>query len=157
MSCGTCCGSCPKAAACCVLRVSFGAALALIGLNHLMDLSGFASMVAAGAGPLTGLATLWGYLVPLLEIVGGVLIAVGKQPLYASWATGLALGSIVVGFPLKSIIGDTNLGDVMPMVHDTMLWIVIYVLIIKMWCCMMEGKGGKCEGCGMGKHECKCS
>lgn len=142
MTCGMCpsCPTCPKSVACCLIRVSFGLAVALVGLTHYMDIQGFTGMVSMGLGPLSGLGTLWAYILPGLMVVGGVLLAAGAYHHVASWCVGLALGSIIVGMPLKSVIGGVPLGDVIPAVNNTLIWLLVYGLTIKMACCEMEKK-----------------
>jgi hypothetical protein len=141
----------PKCIAKLVLRVSFGGALALVGLTHLMDVSNFAPMVADGLGPLSPLGSLWGYILPLLQIVGGVLIVAKYRPDIATWAAGIALGSIVIGQLLKPVLGGVSLGDPMIMgaVNNTLLWLLVYLMVVK--CCLCCGSCEQGSGGGGGQ------
>ena len=73
------CPTSPKCIAKLLLRVSFGAALLLVGVTHLQNLDGFKGMVSGDLGRLAPLGTLWAYIYPLLMIVGGGLIVAGKK------------------------------------------------------------------------------
>ncbi len=146
----------PKGTAKLLLRVSFGVSLALIGLSHYMTLSVFTGMVSDGLGPLSGLGTLWSYVLPALEIVGGVLLVAGYREDIGAWAAGVALASISIGLLLKPVFGGAALGDVMPGVTDTLLWLLAYFFVVKSCLCgsccppaggsMSGGHGGSC-GC----------
>jgi hypothetical protein len=118
-----------------ILRVTFGLALFLIGLKHLLTVGDFTSFVSADLGVLSPLGTLWAYIYSLLLVVGGALLVVDKYYQYAVWASGIALGSIVVGMLLKPLLGGADLGGVMPMVHNTWIWILVYFVVIKCSCC----------------------
>lgn len=137
------CPSSSKGVAKLLMRVAFGASLALIGLNHYMTLDAFAGMTSSGLGPLTGLGTLWAYVLPALEIVGGVLLAANYRTDIGAWAAGVALASIVVGLLLKPVFG-TPIDSVMPYVNNTFIWLLAYLFVAKSLCC------GSCHEGGMG-------
>ena len=142
------CPSSPKGVAKLLVRVAFGVSLALIGLNHYMNLDAFSGMTASGLGPLTGLGTLWAYVLPALEIVGGVLLAAKYRADIGAWAAGVALASIVIGLLLKPVFG-TPIGDVMPMVNNTFIWILTYFFVVKSCvCCGSCKEGGKAGASG---------
>jgi len=143
------CPTSPKCIAKLVFRVTFGLSLALVGLIHYMTLDMFTPMVADGLGPLTGLGTLWAYILPALQIVGGVLLVAEYRTDIGTWAAGVALGSIAVGMLLKSVLGGVALPEVMGAVNNTLLWLLVYVLVVK--CCLCKGgdggEGHSCASC----------
>jgi hypothetical protein len=132
----------PKAGAATALRLSFGLSLLLVGIAHYMSLEMFSGMVSDGLGALTILGTIWAYVLPALMIVGGALFAVGMYYDVASWVTGLALGSIPVGMLLKPVLSGVALPDVMPMAINAFIWILVYVMVVKLCTCC---GGGSCE------------
>ncbi len=132
----------PKTAMKIVLRVSFGLSLLLVGVAHYMSLSDFMGMVAGGLGPISMVGTLWAYVLPALMIVGGALFVVGMYCDIAAWAAGVALGSIPVGMLLKPVLGGVALGEMMPHAINAFVWLLVYVLVVKMCCCCC--KGGSC-------------
>ena len=139
MSCNT---KDPKCAAKLALRVSFGLSLLLVGVAHYMNLEMFEGMVADGLGSLTFLGTIWAYILPALQIVGGALFAVGMYYEIASWTTGIALGSIPVGMLLKPVLSGVALPDMMPAAINAFIWMLVYVMVVK--CCTpcSGGSGG---------------
>jgi len=146
------CPSSPKCVAKLLFRISFGASLALVGIAHYMDAAAFAGMVAQDLGPLAGLGSFWGYVLPALQIVGGVLIAANYRTDIGVWAAGVALVSIAIGMLLKSVFGAADLGQVMPAVNDTLLWLLVYLMVVK--CCLCgSGTEGGAAG-GQGGHAC---
>lgn len=130
----------PKSVLGCGFQVSFGLSLALVGLAHYMSLDAFSGMVSEGMGPLSGLASLWAYILPALQIVGGVLLVAKQQKLIAVWCVTVALGSIAVGLLLKPVVGGADLGAVMPMAQNALLWLVFFAVGMKLSCC-----GGECK------------
>jgi uncharacterized membrane protein YphA (DoxX/SURF4 family) len=118
-----------------LLRISLGVSLLFVGLNHYMTMDGFTGMVSGGLGPLTPLGTIWAYVLPGLMVVGGALLALGMYMDIGSWAAGIALASIPMGLLLKSVVGGVPLTDVMPMVHTTFIWILVYYFAVKSCCC----------------------
>jgi len=135
----TCCPKTAKGAAAICVRVSFGLSLLFVGLSHFMTMGAFKGMVVEGLGPLEPLGLLWAFILPALMIVGGALLAIGMYTEVASWAAGVAIGSIPVGMLIKPILGGVPLPNVMPAAINAFVWIIVYVLVIKMSCC------GSCE------------
>ena len=117
------------------LRVSFGLSLLFVGIAHYMTIEGFSGMTADGLGALSGLGMLWSYILPGLMIVGGALTAIGMYPVYAAWTSGVALGSIPAGMLAKSVLSGAALPDVMPMANNALIWLIVYVLVVKMTSC----------------------
>jgi uncharacterized membrane protein YphA (DoxX/SURF4 family) len=138
------CPTSPKCIGKLILRVSFGGSLALVGLVHYMtlhgtgDMPGFVDMVSMDLGPLTPLGTAWAYILPGLQIVGGVLIVLKYRPDIATWAAGIALASIAIGMLLKPVLTGADLGMSMGAVNNTMLWLLVYIMVVK--CCLCCGK-----------------
>ena len=115
-----------------VLRSAFGLALVFIGVKHLMTVDSFAGFVAQDLGVLSPLGELWAYIYSILLVVGGVLFVLDIHRDKAAWAAGVALGSIVVGMLLKPLLGGVELGSVMPAVHNTWIWLLVYGYVV---CC----------------------
>jgi len=130
----------PKAAAAFSLRVGFGLSLLLVGISHYMTLGMFTGMAADGLGALTIVGTIWSYILPGLMIVGGALFAVGMFYNVAAWLCGVALASIPVGMLLKPVLSGIALPDVMPMANDALIWLLVYVWVVKFCSCC----GSKC-------------
>ena len=116
-----------------VVRYAFGFALLLIGLKHLMTVDSFAGFVAADLGSLAPLGELWAYVYSIFLIGAGVLFIADMHRDVAAWMSGIALGSIVVGMLLKPLLGGVELGSVMPAVHNTWIWLLVYLMVVK--CC----------------------
>jgi hypothetical protein len=131
----SCCTKSPKGAATLTLRIGFGVSLFLVGLAHYMTMTPFKAMVMGGLGPLEPLGALWALVLPALMIVGGALIAVGMYLEVGAWASGVALASIPVGMLLKPVVGGVPLPDVMPAAINAFIWMIVYVLVIKLSCC----------------------
>lgn len=149
------CPSSPKSIAKLLVRIAFGVSLALIGLNHYMTLDAFTGMVAGGLGPLSGLGTLWAYILPALMIVGGVLIVAKYRIDIGVWAAGIALASIVIGLLLKPVVGGVDITEVMPWVHNTFIWILAYFFVAKSCLCCGSCKEGDMVGAQGGQgHSC---
>lgn len=127
----------PKAIAGLVLRLTFGLGILLVGLVHYQGISGFTGMVSQGLGPLSGLGTLWAYILPGLMVVGGALIVLRKYCHIATWCVTVALGSIVVGMLLKPVLSGNPamLGEVMPAVNNAFIWLIFYGVMKKFSCC----------------------
>ena len=100
-----------------------------------MTMTPFKAMVMGGLGPLEPLGALWALVLPALMIVGGALIAVGMYLEVGAWASGVALASIPVGMLLKPVVGGVPLPDVMPAAINAFIWMIVYVLVIKLSCC----------------------
>ncbi|HLD63605.1 MAG TPA: hypothetical protein VI913_01785 [Candidatus Peribacteraceae bacterium] len=124
---------CPKCVSKLSLRVGVGLGVALIGLNHLLNIQTFPEMVAAGLGPLAPAGLAWGYILPLLEVVGGVMVALGLQAGKGTWLLGISLVSIILGLLLKGLLAATTLvpadeavplESVMGVVQGTFLWLI---------------------------------
>lgn len=132
----------PKYAAKLALRVSFGLSLLLVGISHYMNLEMFIGMAADGLGALSILGTVWAYILPALQIVGGALFAVGMYYEIAAWTTGIALGSIPVGMLLKPVLSGASLPDMMPVAVNTFIWLLVFVMVVKMCSCCGGGSCG---------------
>ena len=112
-----------------VVRVGFGLALALVGVAHYMDAHTFAEAVGRGLEYpwLENVGMVWGYLLPGLMIVGGVLMAIGYMPAVGTMLAGIALVSIPAGLMLKSVLSGLSLNDTMPPAMNAIVWILYYV------------------------------
>ncbi|MBT4120209.1 MAG: hypothetical protein HOG89_01860 [Candidatus Peribacter sp.] len=136
----------PKTAAKLALRLGFGLSLLLVGVAHYMNLEMFMAMTSDGLGPLTFLGTIWAYVLPALQIVGGALFAVGMYYEIAAWSAGVALGSIPVGMLLKPVLSGVALPDVMPAAINAFIWLIIYALVVKMCTCCGSSCGTSSGG-----------
>ncbi len=114
-----------------VVRIGFGIALALVGVAHYLDAATFAEAVGRGLGALEPVGMVWGYLLPGLMIVGGVLIALGFLPAVGAFIAGVALVSIPAGLMLKSVLSGLSLNDTMPPAMNAIVWILFYVAAIR--------------------------
>ncbi len=125
-----------------VIRIGFGVSLALVGIAHYMDAATFAEAVGRGLGVLEQAGMVWGYVLPGLMIVGGVLIALGFFPAVGSLVAGVALVSIPAGLMLKSVLSGISLNDTMPPAMNAIVWLLYYVAAVR-------GFGGH-------NHHCHC-
>ncbi len=128
----------PSFAAKIVLRVSFGLSLLFVGIVHYMTFTVFSAMVSDGLGVLSILGTIWAFILPALMILGGALFAIGMFMEYASWAAGIALGSIAAGMLIKPVLSATPLPDVMPAAVNALVWLLVYAWVVKMNSCCGE-------------------
>ena len=124
----------------CALRVGAGVSVAIVGLVHYMQIGGFAEMTAGGLGALSPLGTLWAYILPALQLVGGLWFAFDKKNPTPGLLLGIAFGSIAIGMPLKAVLGSANLPEVMAPAQNAMLWLT-FVLIAA----MCSKCGGSCD------------
>ncbi|MBU0766216.1 hypothetical protein KKF55_00285 [Patescibacteria group bacterium] len=130
----------PKCIAGLLLRVGFGLSLLFVGLSHYMTFEGFKSMTMDGLGVLEPLGLVWAFVLPALMILGGALFVINMYKEIATWAAGLALVSIPVGMLIKPILTNVALGDMMGPAINAFIWIIVYVLVVKIsGCC-----GGSC-------------
>jgi hypothetical protein len=146
-----CCSSTsPKCTAKKIVRVGFGLALAFVGFAHYQDAE-FAESVGRGLNALEPIGMVWGYILPGLMILGGLLLAFG---IYANVAAGIiavALVSIPVGLMLKSAIGGIGLDVTMPAAMNAFVWIAVFLLVLRKSSC-----SGACAGCPCGMDNCSC-
>ena len=151
-----CCPTSGKCVAKSLLRIGFGATLALYGVEHYMHFSAFAGMTTMGfSGILMSLAQLWAYVLPLLMIVGGVLLVIPYRIDIAAWCGGVALASIAIGMMLKTVLGTAALGDVGMGVNNALIWLLIYLFAVKgASCCCGGAKGAPAGVCTPGKGCC---
>lgn len=140
------CICCPTSSKCVskgLLRIAFGATIALYGLSHYLDFTGFSGLTTMGyTGVLFSLAGIWAYVLPALMIVGGVLLVVPYRKDVAAWCIGVALASIAIGMTLKTVLGTLSLADVGEMVNNALLWLLIFVFAVKGGCCGSHAKDG---------------
>ncbi len=141
----------PKCASKLALRLAFGLSLALIGLSHYMMAAQFAGMTAAGIEtvPVLGtLAMIWGYVLPALEILGGLSLALGLFRGIGSLLAGIALASIPVGLLLKAVVSGAMTPETGTWVVNTFIWMLVYVKVVKYSSC------GSCCTAGAGAAGC---
>lgn len=154
-----CSSSSPKCTAKKIVRVGFGLALAFVGFAHYQDPT-FAETVGRGLNALESLGMMWGYVLPGLMIVGGLLLAFGIYANLAAAVTAIALVSIPAGLMLKSAIGGISLGDTMPPTMNALVWIAVFILVQKKksacgaGACGMNACGP--SGCPCGMANCAC-
>lgn len=152
-----CSSSSPKCTAKKIVRAGFGLALAFVGFAHYQDPT-FAESVGRGLASLESLGMVWGYVLPGLMILGGLLLAFGIYGQIAAGVTAVALVSIPAGLMLKSAIGGISLGDTMPPAMNALVWIAVFLLVLKKKPAGMCGSGCGCgmDACACGKDNCNC-
>lgn len=108
------------------LRIAVGVSVALIGLVHYQTLSGFTTMVSDGLGDLSPLGSIWAYILPALQIIGGLWFAFDKKSSIPTLLLGVAFGSIAIGMLAKVVLGNANLGGeagMMSAAQNALLWL----------------------------------
>lgn len=137
----------PKGVARLFVRIGFGLALAFVGFAHYQDAT-YAESVGRGLGVLEPLGMVWGYILPGLMIIGGLLLAFGIYLKLASYLASIALVSIPAGLMLKSAISGVSLDDTMPPAMNALVWILVLMVAVKTHCssdcCGPDG----CSCCG---------
>lgn len=128
-----------------IVRIGFGLSLAFVGFAHYQNPS-YAESVGRGLGVLEPLGMVWGYILPGLMIVGGLLLAFGIYLNIAAWLSGIALASIPAGLMLRSAITNIPLDQTMPPAMNAFVWIIVFLLVCK----------GNCSGCACGTDACAC-
>jgi hypothetical protein len=141
-----CSSSSPRCTAKKIVRVGFGLALAFVGFAHYQDPT-FAESVGRGLNSLESLGMVWGYILPGLFILGGLLLAFGIYAQIAAGVVSVALVSIPAGLMLKSAIGGISLGDTMPPAMNALVWLAVFLLIVKKKSANM---------CVCGPNDCNC-
>lgn len=135
------------------VRIGFGVALAAYGVAHYRFIGSFVPMAV---GPFQGipfLATIvWllAYIVPGLQIVGGVLVAVRQFCSIAKFCVLAALGGIIGWAGLAIMVGPMEIAQAMSgAILNATVFLVLYVLVKKFDCCGSAclPNGGKAEGC----------
>ncbi|PIQ77889.1 hypothetical protein COV82_02475 [Candidatus Peregrinibacteria bacterium CG11_big_fil_rev_8_21_14_0_20_46_8] len=81
-----------------VLRIVLGVTLILAGISKLMNPAGFVELITNMAPYLpSSLATAYGYALPYVELVVGVLTLVGLWTRYVAWVGALLFASFIIG------------------------------------------------------------
>lgn len=143
-----CCSSTsPKCTAKKIVRVGFGLALAFVGFAHYQDPE-FAESVGRGLVALESLGMIWGYILPGLMILGGLLLAFGIYANIAAGITAVALVSVPAGLMLKSAIGGIGLDVTMPAAMNAWVWIITLLLVLRKSTCG--------SACMCGPDSCNC-
>ncbi len=138
------CSSCPTGM---MLRLAVGVSLALVGLAHYMNIANFTGMTSEGLGSLAPLGILWAYILPALQIVGGLIIAFNVRQFMCigKWAAGIALASIAIGMTLKMVMT----GDAASMAHVQSAFIWFLALMFAGKACGSDTSGmckdGSCD------------
>ena len=104
-------------------------------------------MTTAGLGSIAPLGMIWAYILPALQIVGGLVIAFNVRQFMCigKCAAGLALASIAVGMTLKMVLtGDAS---TMAAVQSAFIWLIVYMLATKACGSDTSGMcgGGACD------------
>lgn len=140
----------PKGVARLFARIGFGLSLAFVGFAHYQDPE-YAEAVGRGLNFLEPLGMVWGYVLPGLMIIGGLLLAFGIYMEIAAYTSSIAIASIPMGLMLKSAIGGIALDDMMPAAMNAFIWLIVLLLVVK-----GEGSCGGACGCGPGSAVCAC-
>jgi hypothetical protein len=162
---------CPSRYATWLPRIGFGLAFAGFGVSHYRDLATFVSMTQAPFASISFLAMILGwlaYVLPALEIAGGVLFAVGQMKCVAKTCILASIGGIMGWAGLGMMVGDMSQAMMLGTAFQGGVMALIgYWIAKKMTCCGSMsgacatgascatagacgcGKGGAC-GCGKG-------
>lgn len=114
-----------------IVRVGFGIGLALVGVAQYQNIGDFAEAVGYGLLWLEPIGMLWGYILPALFIVGGVLLALGLYPVAATALAGVGLMSIPVGLTLKSVMLGSPLSTTIPTSMTVSIGILVYLVAVR--------------------------
>ncbi|HRH93130.1 MAG TPA: hypothetical protein PKV72_01215 [Candidatus Peribacteria bacterium] len=155
MSCCNCpVQPCPSRYAPWLVRIGFGVALAAFGVNHYRYLTEFVGMTKGVFPTVPAVGMVFGYLAyvfPLVEIVGGVLFAVGQLKCIAKICVLASFGGILGWAGLALALGDMSIGQTVgPAMQMACIMLITYTVIKKMSCCGM-GCGAGAAACGCGK------
>jgi hypothetical protein len=137
----------PKRIARLFVRIGFGLALAFTGFAHYKN-PDYPESVSRGLGFLEPLGEVWGYILPGLMIVGGLLLAFGIYMNVAAYLTSIALASIPAGLMLKSAISEISMDDTMPPAMNALVWILVLMVALKganQGCCCCCGPNCTCD------------
>lgn len=152
----SCCCGAPKKVSKMLVRISFGLSLAFVGISHYRQIALFSGMTQQDLGVLAPVGALWGYILPALMIVGGVLYVVGMLPQVAVWCAGLAIGSIPAGMLLKSALTGASLAETMPAAETAFIWAIAFMMVSKSgWTCCSKSCTCSAKGCCCG-NSCGC-
>lgn len=124
-------------------RVGFGLALAFAGIANYRDPT-FAESVGRGLGALEPIGIVWGYALPALMLVGGLLITFGVFMRAAAWIAGLALVTMPAGLMLKAAVLGLSPTEMMPEAITSLVWILVYLPAVRGGCCGC-GSHAKCD------------
>ncbi len=158
---------CPLRFAAWLPRIGFGLALAGYGVNHYRNLEMYVGM-AGGAFPkiaLLGMLAMYlAYVVPLLQIVGGVLFATKQLGCVSKFCILASLGGILGWAGLSVMLENPDMTLMGAAIQNAGMFLIIYYVIKMMSCgsCGMMGKScmtgqagacmvGKGDACGCGK------
>jgi hypothetical protein len=114
-------------------RIGVGLGLAFVGFAHYQDAQ-FAEVTGLNLGVLEDIGMVWGYILPGLLILGGLLLAFGMFLEVAAYALGMALASIIAGSLLKSAIGGLAVADTMPLAINALIWLIALQFVMKKPC-----------------------
>jgi len=127
------------------VRIGLGLSLAFVGFTHYQNPQ-FAESVGRGLGLLEPLGMVWGYVLPGLLIIGGLLLAFGIYTTIAAYCAAIALASIPAGLMLKSAISGISLDETMPPALNALIWILVLLAALK------GAHGGCGTGCACGPN-----
>lgn len=113
-----------------ILRVSVGVTMVLIGISEYRDFAPFVFSVTDGLGWMSGVGTVFAYIMPALLIFGGGMLAVGRYAFVAAWAGGIALGIIPVALVLKTVMTGSPLPNMLTAAYPPVVWIIAFYLAL---------------------------
>lgn len=113
-----------------LLRVSVGVSMTLVGAAQYRDFAPFVANVTDGLGALSILGTIWAYLLPALLVFGGAMLAIGRYSFITAWVGGIAIGSIPVGFLLKTVMTGLPLPDMLEATYPILIWLIAFTLAL---------------------------
>lgn len=113
------------------MRIGFGLALAFAGFAHYQDPS-YPFMVGSDLGVLQPIGTIWGYILPGLMIIGGLLLAFGIYAHIAAYVAAIALASIPAGLMLKSAISpELPIDEMISSASTALIWLIVLLAATK--------------------------
>lgn len=139
-------------------RIGFGVALAGFGVYHYRFFSGESGFYTMATGPLSTVPVLamiaggLAYVVPALEIVGGLLFAVKQLCTISKFCILASLGGILGWAGLTMMVGTAEgIVGAGQAINGTLLFLLGYLAVKKMKCCCSWCSPG---GCGCGSASC---
>lgn len=96
-------------------------------------------MVGSDLGVLQPIGTIWGYILPGLMIIGGLLLAFGIYLHIAAYVAAIALASIPAGLLLKSAITPSlPIDDMISSASTALIWLLVLLAATKSGCCCSD-------------------
>jgi uncharacterized membrane protein YphA (DoxX/SURF4 family) len=163
----SCCSSGKSSLGCCSVwlpRIGFGVMMIGFGVSHFRDLPGFIGMTQSPFTSIPALAMIAGvlaYVIPVLEIVGGILFATKQLSHVAKFCLLATFGGIMGWAGVGMMVADPSMGMMLGTAFQgASIGLIVYWVIKKMSCCGAKSCGGSCSvgtcpACGQNPCQCK--